>query len=474
MSWVVDGVVYHNWREYQQALLAHEARLAQAQARAVGEEVRRLQRRIAEREGEIAAVRNDLRRQAALNEMVQADLGALRRQQDLLAQIQRESEARLSGQIDEVRADQRLLAEDMASLEAEQRRHAEEMRAGFDQVRGELQSGLARAERHIAEAERRLQGEIGRVAAALEDERRIRLDRQRNEVERTREQIAMVEERLALVQGQIAALALDEDVMLVRNQLERARNLLDQRDSTQALAKAEDAFVHVATLEQKVLRRSAELVAAREVMASWLAHTRDRLTAKDVQRYFTREIAQIEPVLARWEERVRSGYDDYRRLEIMRNEDGDLFRRLETRLLLMVESAPEIKAQAADRKLQAEELIGQLSELNGPMTDCTISLADPQDRKSPMVVVCSYGRPTIRITIDLDGRMQLDGYGYDSNGACARRAEAILASLIGRRGMRDPQIDNANRDTPVRNANHGSTPRWAGLSRDLTNLEHLT
>ncbi|MGE4278072.1 MAG: hypothetical protein AB7G62_00700 [Magnetospirillum sp.] len=474
MSWVVDGVMYHDYREYQQARIAHDARLAQAQARAVGDEVRRLQRRIAEREGEIAAVRNDLRRQAALNEMVQADMGALRRQQDLLAQIQRESEARLDERIDDMRADQELMADDLASLEEEQRRHGEEMRAGFEQVRGELRDGLAEAEQRMAEAERRLQGEIGRVASALDAERRARLDRQQGEVNRTHEQIAIVEERLNQLQPQVSSLALEEDVMLARNLLERSRTLLQQGDSTQALAKAEDAYVHVATLEQRVLRRSAELVAAKESMASWLTYTRSRLASAEVQRYFAREISRIEPILARWEERVQTGYDDYRRLEIMRNEDGEVFRRLESRLVLMVESAPEIKSMALDRKRQVDELVAQLSDLNGPMTDCQVSLADPMDRKSPMVVVCQYGRPTIRITIDLDGHMQLDGYGYDSNGACARRAEAIVASLASHRGLQEPVVDNVNRANPTPQAARETAPRWAGLSRELANLEHLT
>jgi hypothetical protein len=474
MSWVVDGVIYHALEDYQRAKARQDARQARDQAAAIGRQVNALQQRIARRERELSDVRGDIARQAAIQEMMRNDVAELRRGQELLARVQRESEERMQAQMAEIRSNQNVLADDLASLEAEHQRHVEDVRQGFEQARTELRQGLAEAERRMVATEQRLQGAIDQVAAGLEAERRLRLDRQRTEIDRAREQILIVEERLAAIAPRISALALDEDVMHIRNLMDRAATLLQTGDSTQALAKAEDAFVHAGTLEQKVIRRAAELEAARDALESWLEHARGMIASEMVRRYFAKEIGRMEPILARWEERARTGYADYRRLEMMRGQDNDLFRRLDQQLLFMVESTPSIRDLSTERKHQAETLLQQLVELNGPPTDIKTEFADPNDRKSPLVMVCKFGRPTIRVTIELDGRMRIDGYGYDSNGACARRAEGIVAALAAHRRLDAPVVDTVNRETPAAGQPREGIARWGELDRHLQHLEMMS
>src|SRR4051794_38952721 len=94
MSWQVDGVWYHDSREYHRALAEQRARQARAEIDTLRGAAEAARGRAAAAEAGLRQARGDLARQERLQAELRGHVADLHRSQDRLRQAQQEAEAR--------------------------------------------------------------------------------------------------------------------------------------------------------------------------------------------------------------------------------------------------------------------------------------------------------------------------------------------------------------------------------------------
>lgn len=470
MSWTVDGHLYHNYADYQRALSQRDAALAERRLREKEAEAARLQQRLHEREREVAGVRGDLQRQAQAVAAVDRDLGALRRTQQELAAIQRDSEQRLGERLAEVGASQRATAAELAAL---QRQHAEDQRRieqTFTAVSERIAAVAVDAERQRAAMETRLQQAIGEVDAKIEADRAARLAEVRDAAARARVQIDLVQQALTSLGERLGPLALDEEAIAVREHLHQATTLCERGDAASALAAGHGAFAEVRTLQRRALRREAELRAAREGALARLEALTPRVAAAPVQQYFAVEAQRIAALSRRLRERVAQSYARYERLSVEAARDEDMLDRAEAEVDIMAAACDGVRELLAQRTHQTQTVLRQLTQVYGPVSTVNQRFQNPEDRKSPLVVECDFGGARVNFTCQLDGSFQLDGYGHPSNSACAGRAAEVFATMRETVSVAQPRVDTFNR-TEARQQAAVADSRWQQVGSRISELE---
>lgn len=474
MSWTVDGVMYHQWDEYQTALNRRNSQISGQEAAGLRSEVGRLTGRIRQHETDLGRAQGDLRRQTELNQAMQADVGRLAQVQNRIETAQRRSEARMESGFREVRAAVDQVGADLSEMERRHERHAAEVRQNFDAVRQEFRAGLEEAERRRAATEQRLQAEIQEVDAKVEADRADRIARHQSETDRAGEAIDLARAQLEVHQGAHGVLDLEDEATSIREAVMRATSLRGRGDSASALALAEAAFGRARALNHSARRRGAVMKVQRETVESRASALRQDLGDPVVDRYFKPEVGEAGGILDNLETEAAGSYDRWRRAEIEAREHEKLLDRLEDHTLIMRSAAPVLLDLAKDRNAEAKRIIVRLADVYGPLSaKPTVRHRTKGDLKSPMVVECEFGGAKVDVHLELGGGYKIDAYGHASNGECSAMSRVVTEALATDHRVNQPVLDRENRTQPAVDG-QSAPEEWrdvaSGLSRLKSNL----
>jgi hypothetical protein len=511
VSWTIHGVTYHNYNEYQRALRGENTRQAQRETEQLRKRLKKIEKEsadLAERneaslrenrklERDFEQARGDIQRQRQITTQLQANVAGIRetqermatavtsleRTQAQLASALEESEARAERQFGEIRREaERNFARvhcridaaeaDIAALEQEHQAHVQEVRQTFQEVRGELEQGLARAEQRRRESEQRLQGEIEKVEAKVEEDRRARLAEKKSESDRAAEQLRLVEATLVQCESRLARLNLEEEAQGIRDQVAQASALCARGDTASALAVGHGAYGQGRSLVYRTMKREAELAEGRRRVLERIDGLRATLAGESqVERFFAGEARQAGALLDRLGERARTSYLDHRRLQLDLDADDKTLDRLDRQIGVMVTTAPEVSRLAQERKGRAEGLVRQLKQVYGPLSSVQQRFADEQDRKSDLLVECDFGGARVDLQMNLDGTYAIDGYGHESNLSCQQQGTAVVKSVARENVVAASRVDSQNRSQPAAPPAAGAKPAWDGVGEGLGKIE---
>ena len=414
MSWQVDGVYYHDYEKYQAALARQQASQATRAADAMRQQMSALQQRINEREEALAKARNDLSAHTRATEGLRNDVAEMRRLQAEVERQRRHAQDESQRQIEALRADNAINREALSSLERDHAAHAEATRKAYDSLNRELASGLQEAESRRRESEDRLQDEIDKVETQVRKERETRLAQQVDALARAGEMILFVEQDIQRHANVMGYLGLTEDAEEIGNRLRQARELHHNGDAAASLAISHLAAADARSLDAKVRNRDAELSEARQNVSDTVKYMRDMAADATAERYFNVELSKVKNVMDRLERRASRGYERYDQLAIERVRDQEILNNLRGHILEIIKCAPTARDLDIERVEVMKRVIDRLVAINGPMSVAPKRvLSIPQDRKSEMAITCKFGQSQVRVSVDLDGAVSLDGYGYE-------------------------------------------------------------
>lgn len=379
MSYELAGVLYHSVEAYRKARREMEIRKAIREAENLRRAVSGLEKEIAADREQLNRVQGQLERQKEINQRIEANVGAIKRNQQMLEQRMHENEAQMKEGFDEVRQT-------------------------FAEVRQDMQRGLAEAEKRRAESVALLQGEIAKVRAEAERREAERVQKQRDRLQQAQEQFKIAEEILVAQESYLHDLDLHDAGTVLRQTIAHGRRLLAGQDASAAQALAATALSDARGLEQNVANRHTSLDSARAEATSRARALLSRLSEEDSQEtaeYFPAELAQAKAKLQSLLAAASRGFQHHQALRSERAAMEAELNSLDEITLDMLSSAPSVKLMADRRIEQARILLEKLEMEYGPRTKLRQEFETPDDPKSPLVLNCEFGGSRVRVSIDL-------------------------------------------------------------------------
>lgn len=484
MSWTVNGTTYHSHAEYQAACHARDQSRSSAETLSALAEVARVTAQIVNRERELASARNDLAAQVRINAALREDVAALHRVQASLQEAQARTERQMQQSFAAVRSQldcqqagieaNRMAtaenAERLRELDDKQREHERAVRAEFARTRARIEDGLAQADRKLHETEQRLGRRIQEVDTQLQAERQARLAKEATGRSRARLAADLAQEALDELAGDVDMLGLDEERGKVRARIGLARQLVDQGDEAAGVSTAMGAWTDATGLGHTMQRRRAALEARRDAALDRLARIRRSTDDRLVQAFFEVEHGRLSAICGMIEGEVRQGYVRHDRREVEAERYERLLCQLEGEAAAMVATAPGLADLARDRAARARVLTDVLCRVYGPLVEVKSGQSVPEDRKSPLLVECTFSGAHVDLSLDIDGAYTIDGHGHPTNTTCGARGEAVLSELQGVTTVAETRTESTNRAGPIAPSRPAVPSAWAQVAQRLDDL----
>jgi hypothetical protein len=448
MSWEVQGTVYHDPTAYRAA-----------QARANEESVARRSERLAR---EIAQIRARITTRA--ESLSRGGLNVEQRQR--LQEEHRTDTQRLQAIEREVTNESSRMQLEMAKQAAEFAAHASAMGLSIEDLRGEqarhvatIQTRLTETSKAVAEAarqaevaraegERRLQEQIQAVDDRLAAERRAKESDAKTSVARVKTRCDLIAEGLApLADLELEVLGLSSEKERCRQSVAAARRLADGGNPEAGLAMAESSAVALVSLEREISRRKAALAVRRDSYESRLQGAVARLDDQNLKHWFGVEGAALSKAATRLLGQLADKYTRYEQLEAQSLHDEGIIREIETQASAMLAAVPALEAMEPERCSNEEAMLALLKRRYGPLSEINAedTYVRPGDPKSSRRWSLSYGGARVVLEVGLHGAVRIDGYGHQSNQACADRAAEVVADMRDTGSVSQATVDGTNR-----------------------------
>jgi hypothetical protein len=467
MSWTVDGRMYHDWAAYQRARARSNKRRASRAGSRARETERRLQAQIQKNDAELSRVRGDVAAQTRLNAEIRRDVGALQRNQRRLDHARLRLESDMESQFAQARQHFAQQEQAIETMQSDHASHVASVQQQFSRVKDELAQGLAQAERRRLEGEERLQGAIRDVSARVDAEREARLATARTQRDRAERLLKELEvEQSQIDPAEATRLGMRDRVQGVLETHRGARTLLAQGDQVAALARAMGGVGELRTLRQELLARTQDIVVARDDARARAGRLAERVRSEPIAQWFGTEVELARQVLTRVKNEINAGYRDHASLPVQIDRHNRWLEALETEVDGWDVAAPQLADLASDRNEQIVGVVMALKRAYGPVARTHQRLVDSRDPKSGVVLQLDFGGPRVDVHAGLDGRLQVDGYGHDSNRTCAARGQRSARELAGSMSVDNARQELDNRQEPNRTNDGRDQVSWWQGARD--------
>jgi hypothetical protein len=277
------------------------------------------------------------------------------------------------------------------------------------------------------------------------------LERITSREERARRALAEGKESLErLDQRECERLGVEEQRIRLEEELKSARRLLDQEDTSAALAASWAVLTSMRTLERVLVEHRTHLESARLDVIERVGWLRESLKGEEIEGWFPVERHQVTAFLERIVSESEHRYVRYADLPHTRQRHDDALRVLEREVDRWRVLAPLLEDDRGNLYERLPPLIQSFTRVYGPVQRMRDRLEDPKDPKSPMVVELDFGGPQIYLHCSLDGTIQAEGFGHRSNTECSRQAQQVLQQPFF--NARTLQVNGQNPQAPMEHA----------------------
>ncbi|MCC9608099.1 hypothetical protein LOC68_01695 [Blastopirellula sp. JC732] len=425
MSWKVDGVYYHDWAEYQQALRLRDQRLVRAHLDTLQRDFSRQQEAIRRTEQELRQANNNYQRQVQLNaqlaEQIAEQEGTLRVLGNAQQAMAREVEEEFSRVRDCLTSTQR----DVAELDQFVQQEKEEVQRQFGELESDLVAGLAEARESQNQLEAELRKSIREVDDKLDAEIQSRIAKDQDQLAQANVFIEFIEEMFAGLQKQ--AHQIGETPALDRLQLDlaSARRMVQEGAASAAYATAQAALSEAKTAQHAFTRKATEIQCLRQSTEARIARLRKAISDPLVSKYFAVEAAKVQRFLQDLDADLVRSFQRAATLEVDRSYFDRQLESIDAGVAKMVALTPMADSEYQTRDDHILEMIRELrqpSALGTLLSAPKDELADPNDPKSAKIVTLEFQSGRVQITFPLDRTegFSMDGFGHSSDRECGQ------------------------------------------------------
>lgn len=448
MSWEVRGTVYHDPAAYRAAQQrANEESAAQRSAR-LTQEVGQIRTRISERTESLSRGGLTVAQRQRLQEELRTDTQRLQAIDREVTGEAARMQLELAKQAAEFAAHAAAMGVSVDGVAAEQARHAAEVKKQFEATSHAVAEAAKSAESARAEGERRLQDQIKTLDDKLSEERRAKEKAAKSVAARVIARCELVEAGLVpMSDTDLERLALGSEKERCRQTAAAARRLAEGGNPEAGLGMAESAAVALAALEREVSRREAAIQVRKASFETRLRSTVARLADEGVTQWFGEESQLLARTGTKLADRLDERYGRYEQLEAQGLQDEMLVREIESQAAAMSAAVASLVAMEPIRCSSEESMLSLLEKSYGPLTE--INEADTYvragDPKSARRWSLRYGGARVILEVGLQGEVRVDGYGHQSNQACADRAASVVAEMRQAGTVSAASVDATNR-----------------------------
>jgi myosin heavy subunit len=474
MSWEHRGRTYRNHSEYQRAVSESEAEDVGRMNASLQNEAHRLRSELSTTREALSHAQNDLRESVRLQtrlEQKQREYEAIQKQmQQRQQEFETKTKQREQELVREIQDTGQRAEEKIREMKSETERCVVQAREEVQQVREEMNEGFNEVQAEAQQTKRELEDKVKAVSDDLEEERLRRVKKETSRASQAANIIEWIESRLDSLQD-IDSLGLTLETIRIRENINRAREMLGGEDREMALPIADIAFTTYRTVHLEIERRIGVINGAAEHVRD-IADAMERIAADEMLReIFPVEAGQVDIAA----EVLKARADDWRTqrrwtvFETERDRVVDAANQFLMRSLELESLVPGLVKRLEAREERLDQVGEVVKTIAGAADSVELGYANSEDVKSPRLARARIGRACVDVYIELDGNYRVDAYGFDSPLQCSEAAARAQRKLSEKWMVSEETVDPANRQQPTVRA-APAAESWQAISSDLNRM----